>query len=335
MPDKVKLIEMLRLMYRIRYFENGLKGLYDREVFFDKSEFAADEYDFESKGLVGGAAHLCIGQEGVAVGACAALEPDDYVVSSHRGHGHVIAKGGDVKRMMAELMGRETGYCHGCGGSMHIFSREIGLLGGNGIVGAGIPITMGAAFSGKYRGTRQVAIGFFSDGATNQGTFHESLNMSALWDLPVIYICENNLHAFTTPTEIALATPDVADRAAAYGMPGKVVDGQDVLAVYETVSEAVARARDGEGPSLIECKTFRFEPHCGVSGDHEYPNQLEEWIKRDPIKLLESKLIDDGILDTDQQQTMQEEIAGEIEEAVAFAKRSPFPTVEFLQPFVS
>ena len=335
MPDRDELIEMLRLMYRIRSFEEGLRGLYDRQAYFDATEIAADEYDSESKGIVGGAAHLCIGQEAVAVGACAALEKDDYVVSSHRGHGHAIAKGADVGRMMAELMGREDGCSHGCGGSMHLYDQEIGLLGGNGIVGAGIPITMGAAFSAKYRGTRQVAIGFFGDGAANQGTFHESLNIAALWDLPVIYICENNQHAFTTPTEIAMATPDVADRASAYGIPGKVVDGMDVLEVYDAVSEAVERARDGQGPSLLECKTYRFEAHCGVSGQHEYPDELEEWIKRDPIKLLEEKLQQDEALSTDEQAAMEEEIKAEIEEAVVFAKNSPFPTVEFLQPMVS
>ena len=335
MPSRDKLVEMLGLMYRIRCFERGLRGLYDRQAYFEASEIAADDYDFQAKGLVGGAVHLCIGQEAVAVGTCAALGRDDYVISSHRGHGHAIGKGEDVKRMMAELMGREPGSCHGCGGSMHIYSQEIGLLGGNGIVGAGIPLAMGAAFSGKYRGTGQVAVGFFGDGASNQGTFHESLNMSALWDLPVIYICENNLHAFTTPTEIALATPDVADRAAAYGIPGKVVDGMDVLAVYDVVAEAVARARGGKGPTLIECKTFRLEAHCGVSGDHEYPDQLKEWIKRDPVKLFEQKLTEDGVLTHDEQDAMRHEAEREIEEAVTFAKNSPFPTVEFLQPLAS
>ena len=331
MPDRDKLIEMLRLMYRIRYFEERMKGLYDYERYFDKSEIAGDDYDFQSKGLIGGAVHLYIGEEAVAVGACAALGKDDYVVSTHRGHGHAIAKGADVKPMMAELMGRETGYCHGCGGSMHIFSMELGLLGGNGIVGAGIPIAMGAAFSAKYRGTTQVAVGFFSDGASNQGTFHESLNMAALWKLPVIYVCENNLHAASTPAEIALATPHVGERACAYGIPGKVIDGMDVLTVYHTVSEAVARARGGEGPTLIECKTFRFEGHAGVSRGHQNPEQLKEWIKRDPIMLFEKRLVEDGAMSADEQKTMKDEIIGEINEAEAFAKRSAFPAIESIE----
>lgn len=327
MFSRKKLIKMLRLMYRTRYFEEKLKSLYDYQSYSDKSEIAGDEYDFQSRGLIGGAVHLYIGQEAVAVGACVALEKDDYVVSTHRGHGHAIAKGADVKRMMAELMGRETGYCHGCGGSMHIFSKELGLLGGNGIVGAGIPIAMGAAFSAKYRGTSQVAVGFFSDGASNQGTFHESLNMAALWKLPVIYICENNLHAFTTPADIALATTDVSERARPYGIPGKMIDGMDVLTVYNTVAQAVARARSGDGPTLIECKTFRFEAHCGVSSRHENPEQLKEWLKKDPILLFEKKLIKDGTMSVEEQKTIRNELQAEINEAEVFAKQSKFPTI--------
>ena len=331
MPHQDKLIEMLRLMYRIRYFEEKVKSLYDYQSYFDKSEMAGDDYDFQSKGLIGGAVHLYIGQEAVAVGACATLERDDYVTSTHRGHGHAIAKGADVGPMMAELMGRETGYSHGCGGSMHIFSTELGLLGGNGIVGAGIPIAMGAAFSAKYRGTSQVAVGFFSDGASNQGTFHESLNMAALWNLPVIYICENNLHAASTPSEIALATPDVGDRAGAYGIPGKVIDGMDVFTVYDTAAEAIERARRGEGPTLIECKTLRFEGHCGVSSEHEDPAELEEWRKRDPIGLFEERLIEDGTMSAEEQQAMRDEVLAEIDEAEAFARQSEFPTIESME----
>jgi len=292
---------------------------------------AGDEYDFQSRGLIGGAVHLYIGQEAIAVGTCAALEKDDCVTSTHRGHGHAIAKGADVRSMMAELMGRETGSSHGCGGSMHIFSKEIGLLGGNGIVGAGIPIAMGAAFSAKYRGTDRVAVGFFSDGASNQGTFHEALNMAALWKLPVIYICENNLHAASTPSEIALATPDVGARASAYGIPGEVIDGMDVLAVYDAASEAVARARGGEGPTLIECKTLRFEGHCGVSAEHENPAELDEWCRRDPIMLFEQKLIRDGTMSAEDQKTMRGDVRAEIEDADAFARRSPFPAVERIE----
>jgi len=331
MPSREKLTEMLRLMYRIRFFEQRLTSLYDYESFLQKDDIAGDEYDFASKGIIGGAVHLSIGQEAAEVGACAALNRDDYITSTHRGHGHCIAKGADLKPMMAELMGRKTGYSKGCGGSMHIFCAELGLLGGNGIVGAQIPLATGAAFSAKYRGTKQVAVAFFSDGAANQGTFHEALNMAALWSLPVIYLCENNLYAATTPAEITHSVPNVADRASAYGMPGKIVDGQDVLAVYDTVSEAVDRARAGEGPTLIECKTYRFTPHCGAGkSKHNNPEELEVWKRRDPITLFEKKLVEDGVMTTAEQESMRKEIIAEVEDAVTFAKESAFPAFDEL-----
>jgi len=325
MLSREKLIHMLRTMRRIRHFEERLTSLYDYSSFLKKGDIAGDEYDFESKGLIAGAVHLSIGQEGAQVGTCAALEKDDCITSTHRGHGHCIAKGADLKRMMAELMGRKTGYSRGCGGSMHIFSPELGLLGGNGIIGAQIPLATGAAFSAKYRGTKQVAVAFFSDGASNQGTFHEALNIASLWKLPVIYLCENNLYAATTPAEIALAIPNIADKAPGYGIPGKIVDGQDVLAVYGVVSEAVAKARAGEGPTLIECKTYRFVGHCGGASPHANPQECEMWKKRDPITLLEKKLRDDGVMTAQEQEAMKKEVQAEVEEAVAFAKRSPFP----------
>jgi pyruvate dehydrogenase E1 component alpha subunit len=325
MLSRDKLIHMLRTMRRIRHFEERLTSLYDYSSFLKKGDIAGDEYDFESKGLIAGAVHLSIGQEGTQVGACAALEKDDFVTSTHRGHGHCIAKGAELKPMMAELMGRITGYSRGCGGSMHIFSKERGLLGGNGIIGAQIPLATGAAFSAKYRGTKQVAVAFFSDGASNQGTFHEALNMASLWKLPVIYLCENNLHAASTPAEITLAIPNVADRAPGYGMPGKIVDGQDVLAVYDAMSQAVARARAGEGPTLIESKTYRFVGHCGGASPHQNQAECEVWKRRDPITLLEQKLLKDGVMTAPEQEAIKKEVLAEVEEAVAFAKRSPFP----------
>lgn len=335
MPDKKKLTEMLMLMYRIRYFEENLKDLYNYQSYLKKTDIAADIYDFESTGAVLGACHLYIGQEAVAVGVCAHLEPTDYITSTHRGHGHAIAKGLDLKKILAELMGREDGYCHGCGGSMHIFCKELGLLGGNGIIGAGLPIATGAAFSAKYRGTRQVAVCFFGDGAVNQGTFNESLNMASLWKLPVIYVCENNLWAATTPGEIAHAIPHLAEKAAGYGMPGKIVDGQDVMAVYEAAGEAIERARRGDGPTLLECKTFRFEAHCGVTRQnkrqHENPEQLKEWLKRDPITLFEQRLIRDGIMTAQEQNAMKEAAQREVKEAEAFARRSPYPTLQSIE----
>ncbi|MEW6355058.1 MAG: thiamine pyrophosphate-dependent dehydrogenase E1 component subunit alpha [Planctomycetota bacterium] len=329
MPDRDKLIEMLRLMRKIRHFEERLTGLYNYESFLDKDDIAGDMYDFASKGIIAGAVHLSIGQEATHVGVCSALNKDDFVTSTHRGHGHCIAKGAELKPMMAELMGRKSGYSKGCGGSMHIFCKELGLLGGNGIIGAQIPLATGAAFSAKYRGTKQVAVAFFGDGASNQGTFHESLNIASLWALPVIYLCENNLYAASTPAEIALAIPNAADKAPGYGIPGKIVDGQDVLAVYEVASEAVARARAGEGPTLIESKTYRFTSHAGAGrGAHNNPKELEEWMKRDPITLFEKNLRDDGIMTAEEQEAMKQEILAEAEEAVAFAKDSAFPTFD-------
>jgi pyruvate dehydrogenase E1 component alpha subunit len=325
-PAPKNLIQMLRTMRRIRHFEERLTGLYRYESFLNKSDLAGDMYDFASKGVIAGAVHLYIGQEAVAVGICAALERDDYLTSNHRGHGHAIAKGAALGPMMAELMGRKTGYSKGCGGSMHIFSKELGLLGGNGIVGAQIPLATGAAFSAKFRGTRQVAVAFLGEGASNQGTFHEALNISALWDLPVIFVCENNLYAASTPAAIALATPDVADRGAGYGIPAKIVDGQDVLAVYAAAATAVERARAGAGPTLLECKTYRFTSHAGAGqGKHDNPEELKKWLKRDPIALLEKKLRDDGLMTAADQEALKQQAIAEVEEAVAFAKKSDFP----------
>jgi len=331
MLDREKLLQMLRLMYRIRFFEQRLTSLYDYYSFLKEHEAAGDDYDFGSRGLIAGAVHLSIGQEATHVGTCSALNRDDFVTSTHRGHGHAIAKGAKLKPMMAELMGRKTGYCKGCGGSMHIFCAEIGLLGGNGIVGAQIPLATGAAFSAKYRGTKQVAVAFFSDGASNQGTFHESLNMAALWKLPVIYLCENNLYAASTPAQITLSIPDIANRAAGYGIPGKIVDGQDVLAVYEAAAEAAAKARAGGGPTLIECKTYRFTSHCGAGQKpHNNPEELEEWKKRDPIVLFEKTLVQNQHITADEQTAMKDEVIREVEEAVEFGRQSAFPEFEDL-----
>jgi len=213
---------------------------------------------------------------------------------------------------------------------MHIFSTELGLIGGNGIVGAQIPLATGAAFSAKYRGTKQVSVAFFSDGASNQGTFHESLNMAGLWKLPVIYICENNLYAASTPAAIALSIPDIGDRASSYGMPGKIIDGQDILVVYEAVSEAVAKAREGDGPTLIECKTYRFTGHTAGSQQHNNPEELEVWMQRDPTVLFEKWLIDEGQMTSAEQEALRGEVLDEVEEAVEFGKKSAFPEFEDL-----
>lgn len=302
-------LDLLREMYRIRRFEERVKELY-------------------SYGLITGAVHLYIGQEAVAVGACSALRPDDFVTSTHRGHGHALAKGLEMRRVMAELLGRSTGYCRGHGGSMHLFDTTLGLLGGNGIVGGGLPIALGAAVSAQNRNTDQVAVCFFSDGASNQGTFHESLNMAALWKAPVIYLCENNQYANTTPTAEAVPIPDIASRAAAYDMPGVIVDGNDVEAVCEVTDLAVTRARTGMGPSLIEAKTYRLEGHCMVSSTPRDPEEVAAWRARDPIVGFEARLLERGDVTESDLATMRAEVEAEVEESAQYAQESPFPSPE-------
>jgi len=308
--EKEKLINMYKVMLRIRTFEE--------RVF---KEFAA--------GHIGGFVHLYTGEEAVATGACANLRLDDYVTSTHRGHGHVIAKGGRTDLMMAELYGKKTGYNKGKGGSMHIADVDSGMLGANGIVGAGIPIAGGAALSAKMRGTDQVCLCFFGDGATNTTRFHEGLNLASIWKLPVVYICENNLYAETTPISYAVNIPNLVDRAAAYGMPGKTVDGNDVLAVYETVGEAVTRARRGEGPTFIVCQTYRWRGHFeGDPDDYKPQEEREEWIKKDPIPRFRKKLNKMGILTEQEANKIHQEMEREIEKAVKFAEESPLPEPE-------
>ncbi len=303
--------EMLRLMYTIRAFECRARQLFEER---------------RLRGSFMGALHSYEGEEAVAVGACIGLRPDDYILSTHRGHGHCIAKGVDVKFMMAELLGKETGISKGRGGSMHMFDPALGLLGGNGIVGGGIPLALGPAFSAQYRHTDQVTVCFFGDGAACQGNFHESLNLASLWKLPVIYICENNQYAVTTPVNESIAVANVADRAAGYGCPGEVVDGSDVLAVYRAVTEAVQRARGGAGPMLLECKTYRYQAHCMVIPDRRDPQELARWQKEhDPIRHFERYLLDQQIMDEAQQSKLNEQVHKTVEAAVTFAEASPLP----------
>jgi len=313
MQDKEKLVEMLELMYRIRFFEERAKKLYKAGML---------------SGNFLGALHSYIGEEAIAVGACSCLKKEDYVLSTHRGHGHFIAKGGDLKRMLAELQGKETGYSKGRGGSMHLFDLEIGFLGGNGVVGGGIPLAIGTAFSAQYRGSNQATICFFGDGATTQGTFHESLNIASLWKLPVIFICENNLYAVTTPADESISIPNVGERASAYGIPGKVIDGNDVLLVHRTVLEAVERARSGKGPTLIECKTYRWDPHCFVIAETRAKKEIEDWKRKDPIMRFEKRLLDGKIITDEVLKNMKSEIMREIDAAEDFAKNSHLPDVE-------
>jgi len=278
---------------------------------------------------VPGTIHLYAGEEAVAVGVCANLRRDDYITSTHRGHGHCIAKGADLGKVMAEILGKKTGYCKGKGGSMHIADFSIGMLGATAVVGAGIPVAAGAGLSIKLRGTDQVVACFFGEGASNQGTFHEGVNMAAIWRLPVVFVCENNLYAMGTRQSLVMTIENIADRAVAYGIPGVTVDGNDILAVYEAASKAVNRARRGLGPTLIECKTYRQKGHSRFDPAAYRPkNEVEEWLKRDPIPRFKSKLIEMSALTEEEDEELRREAAAAVEGAVKFAMESPFPEPE-------
>jgi pyruvate dehydrogenase E1 component alpha subunit len=308
--SKEKLVEMYRKMLSIRFFEEKVFELY-------------------AQNLVPGTIHLYLGEEAVAVGACSTLRKDDYITSTHRGHGHCIAKGADLKRTMAEILGKRTGYCKGKGGSMHIADFSIGMLGATAVVGAGIPIAVGAGLSVKLRKTDQVVVCFFGEGASNQGTFHEGINMASTWKLPVIFVCENNLYAMGTHQSRVMAIENVADRAIAYGIPGVAVDGNDVLAVYEATQTAVERSRKGEGPTLIECKTYRHKGHSRVDPAKYRPKkEVEEWLAKDPIKRFKEKLLQKNIVTEAEIQQISNEVLAEIESTVKFAMESPYPTPE-------
>jgi len=305
-----KLIEMYRKMLQIRYFEEKVFELYGQNV-------------------VPGTIHLYAGEEAVAVGVCSTLRKDDYITSTHRGHGHCIAKGAQLKRIMAEILGKKTGYCKGKGGSMHIADFNVGMLGATAVVGAGLPIAVGAGLSAKLRKTDQVVACFFGEGASNQGTFHESVNMASAWKLPVIFVCENNLYAMGTRQSRIMNIEKVADRAVAYGIPGTSADGNDVFAVYEVSKEAVDRARDGLGPTLIECKTYRHKGHSRVDPAKYRPKQeVEEWLAKDPIKRAKEMLLQTNTLKAIEIQEIEKDVVAEIEEAVKFAMESPFPAPE-------
>jgi len=304
-------IEMYRQMVLIRHFEElALKLRLDDRIH--------------------GVVHPYSGQEAIAVGVCANLRVTDRIVSNHRGHGHCIAKGADLNRMMAELYGRQTGYCKGKGGSMHIADFAIGMLGANGIVAGGISIITGAGLAAQMEGKGGVAVSFFGDGASNAGPFHECLNIAATWKLPMLYICENNMYAANTAAAATHALSDVAARAAGYGIPGVIVDGNDVFAVYQAANAAVERARSGGGPTLIECKTYRWRGHTERRGqaDSRDRAEVEAWQRKDPIALIERRLRDQGELDDGALQGMEGDIMAALEAAVAFAEASPFPLPE-------
>jgi TPP-dependent pyruvate/acetoin dehydrogenase alpha subunit len=307
---KEQLLSMYRTMVTIRRFEETL-----RDLFF--------------QGQVPGFVHVSIGEEAVPTGVCAALSDKDYITTTHRGHGHMLAKGGKPKQMMAELFGKKTGYCKGKGGSMHIVSYDLGILGANGIVGGGIPIATGAALASSFRGNDAVAVSFFGDGASNEGTFHESLNLAGLWKLPVIYVCQNNCYAEFTPTSESTSVRDIAVRAQGYNMPGVIVDGNDVLAVYDAVKTAVARAKRGEGPTLVEAKTYRWEGHVvgeeAFVGDYRAAEEIEAAKQRCPIVLFSQQVLATGFIDEAELNRIAGEVQRDIDEAVAFAQSSPPP----------
>ncbi len=299
--DLVK--KLYTVMYRTRRFEEAV-------------------FEFYKRGLMPGLAHLYLGEEAVAAGACAALRKEDYIGSTHRGHGHLVARGADLKRMMAEILGKEAGYSKGKGGSMHIMAMDIGILGANGIVGGEIPIATGAAYSAKLRGTEQVALAFFGESASNEGTFHESVNMAAAWGLPIIYIIENNLYGISVDIRKVTKEHDLYKRAEGYGVSGVCVDGNDALAVYDAVQTAVGRARRGEGPSLLECKTYRWQGHhVGDPGDYRPAEEVADWKAREPIGQLEKK----GLLTNDEIREIRDMVDAEINAACAFAENSPYP----------
>ncbi|MEN6644082.1 MAG: thiamine pyrophosphate-dependent dehydrogenase E1 component subunit alpha [Armatimonadia bacterium] len=346
MPEAQLQIDMLRRMYRIRHFEERLRKFYDYRGFFAQDTNESEKrqtadlltstmYDFAASGMIGGAVHLYIGEEAVGVGVCTALRKTDYVTSSHRDHGHFLAKGGNVMGALAELMGRSGGVCRGCGGSMHLYQPDCGFLGGNGIIGGQIPLALGPAFAAKYRGEDGVSVAFFGDGATNEGTLYESMNLASTWKLPVLFVCENNLYAATTPARIAFPTADIAPRAEGFAMPAHIVDGQDVLAVHEVAQAAVERARAGDGPTFIEAKTYRFRGHCGSVAEHAFPEECARWQQRDPITLLAQKLEAEGLLAEDDRQRLEADVIAEIDAAEHFAVNSPLPTPDMLQEFLN
>ncbi|MGP4749049.1 thiamine pyrophosphate-dependent dehydrogenase E1 component subunit alpha [Agrobacterium pusense] len=312
-----KLLDVVYKMHLIRKFEEGAEESYMR-------------------GLIHGTMHLSIGQEASAMGICMPLGTDDQITSTHRGHGHCIAKGADVKRMFAEFFGKTTGYCAGRGGSMHIADVATGNLGANGIVGGGLPIAVGAALTAKRLKTGKVAVCFFGDGANNEGAFHEALNMAAVWKLPVVFVCENNKYGMSTSTERSTAVANIADRAAAYSMPGVIVDGNILSDVAEASHNAVERARRGEGPSLIECKTYRYRGHSKSDRNrYRTKDEIDDWMtNRDPIARYEAQLVEFGIATAEELSAIRISVEEEIAAGIEFAKASPAPDVADLADYV-
>jgi len=305
--DKQKQLWIYRVMNEIRFFEEKA-------------------YEFFAANKLRGSVHLYTGEEAIASAIISQLSDEDYITSTHRGHGHGIAKSGDLKAAMSELMGKETGFCHGRGGSMHIADLKKGNLGANAIVGGGIPIAVGGALAQSYLGKPNVTVAFFGDGASNQGTFHESINLAAVWKLPVIFVCEVNEFAISVPKWQSTSVKDISARAKGYDIPGITVDGNDVYAIYEAAAEAIKRARAGKGPTLIECKTYRWRGHW--TGDPEVYRTREDvkaWMEKDPIKRMKAKMLDDKVATEAELDAIEKKAIADVEEAAEFAVNSPEP----------
>jgi acetoin:2,6-dichlorophenolindophenol oxidoreductase subunit alpha len=311
-------------IFRMNQSKEFLLSIYEKMYKIRKFEETTVKY--YAAGKIPGFVHIYIGEEAVATGVCAALGKDDYITSTHRGHGHLIAKGGDVKLMMAELFAKKTGYCKGKGGSMHICDLSLGIMGSNGIVGAGLPIAVGVGVASKMRAMGQVCVCFFGDGASNRGTFHESINMASIYKLPVIYVCENNFYGISGCTKDTMNITDIAVRAVSYGIPGIKVDGNDVMSVYNVAKSAIELARTGGGPTLIEAQTWRHRGHWeGDPDNYRNPGECQLWLTRDPIEKFEKVLISGNVVKKAEIEEIQKKVAEEINAAIDFAKQSPEP----------
>ncbi|WP_077303436.1 thiamine pyrophosphate-dependent dehydrogenase E1 component subunit alpha [Virgibacillus pantothenticus] len=307
-----KLIALYKEMWLIRYFDEKVD-------------------EFFAKGMIHGTTHLCVGQEASASGPCSVLKDTDKITSTHRGHGHCIAKGADVKKMMAELFGRSTGYCKGKGGSMHIADVDKGNLGANGIVGGGIPLAVGSALTSHMKKANYVTLCFFGDGATNEGSFHEALNLASIWKLPVVFICENNQYGMSGSVKEMMNIEHIATRAEAYGILGVIADGNDLIEMINVTNTAVKHARNGDGPMLIEAKTYRWKGHSKSDAKkYRTRDEEKEWRKKDPIKHYKEALLNVGLLSEKQAEAIRQEAKTEIEAAVKFAENSPMPTLDDL-----
>lgn len=309
MLNKTKAASLYKTMLTIRQFEMRVSKCF-------------------AKGKVQGFVHLCVGQEATAAGVCANLTKDDFISSTHRGHGHIISKGADIKTMMAELFGRETGYCHGKGGSMHISDTSIGVLGANGIVGGGFNLAAGAALACKRKRSGSIVVCFFGDGSSNEGSWHEAMNIAGIWKLPILFVCENNLYGISSRIDRAMAVENVSDRAASYGMDRIIADGNDVFEVNRTAEKAVKYVREGKGPMFLEYKTYRQRGHFeGEPEVYRPKEEIEEWLERDPIKNCEKFITENRILTDKEMEEIKENVSKSIEEAVKYAADSPFPDV--------